>query len=1016
MTSEPSAPPFCLKKACPITVILSSALLCLLCSPIYAQRLAFPGAEGAGRFASGGRGGTVYEVTNLQDSGPGSLRDAVSKPDRTIVFRISGIIHLKSTLRIKSDNLTIAGETAPGDGICIAGYTVSIRASNLIIRYLRCRLGDENDDADDAMNSTSHNKPHDFFHDIIIDHCSLSWAVDEVGSFYGVRNFTLQWCILAQSLYHSVHPKGDHGYGGIWGGFHASFHHNLIADNTSRNPRFGGSRYTGQPDSEIVDFRNNVIYNWGNINSVYGGEEGNYNMVNNYYKPGPATPGNPSKSSAKNKRNRILYYTSYYYAKDAAKYPDTVWGGRFFIHGNFVEGYPDVTRDNWTLGVQPDGYYRAKQLIREARQDTPFPFAPVTTQSAREAYLRVLDSAGAILPRRDAIDRLVVREARTGKALFEGATYGKVSAKGITHPSGIIDSQTDVGGYPEYRSAPALPDTDHDGMADRWEKEKGLNPDDAADGNLFTLSPDYTNLEVYLHGISPASSENPPTSSQSVSTDSVRVAHKPDLIVAADGSGDYRSVQAAIDAAPTGATKPFVIYIKPGRYTERLTIPADRPFIHLVGASASGTIISWNDYSGKVNPLGGVFGTSTSATVTVEASDFVAENLTIENSTGYGGDGPQAVALNVKADRSAFRRCQFISGQDTLLTWGKGNRQYFRDCYIDGNTDFIFGNAIAVFDSCNIYPRDRLDGQSGGYITAANTPAGQTYGYVFRNCTILENHGITHYTLGRPWQNDRTTRHGARAHNKVVFLHTTMGSSIRPEGWSVWNEGTNTDLITYAEYGSLRFDGSPVDVSKRVAWSRQLTAAEAARYQDNTRIFGSWDPETNFEVLGTPETSEFPELALANLRVKRSSAREIQVSWNLCWPLPEVTYEVFRSSDRVHFKKIRKVHPSSDSLVALGIKDVLPRRRRAAVYYYHVTASKAGLPVSSTDTVRISLARRGPEVSPLLRPDTILDRTPGTSSNQSPTIPTVLCVQILTSETPFACLLDSTYTSVPRFC
>jgi hypothetical protein len=462
--------------------------------------IAFPGAEGGGCYATGGRDGEVYEVTNLNDSGPGSLRDAVSQPDRTVVFKVSGIIHLNKTLEIKKDNITIAGQTAPGDGICIAGYTLSVKASNIIIRYIRCRLGDEDKDQDDAMHATSSSIPFKY-HDIIIDHCSLSWSVDEVGSFYGTKNFTLQWCILSESLYHSVHVKGDHGYGGIWGGYNASFHHNLIADNTSRNPRFCGSRYTGMPDSEVVDFRNNVIYNWGYINSVYGGEGGHYNIVNNYYKPGPATPGSLTKSSSKNTRNRLLNYTSYYYAKDAAVYPDTLWGGQFYIHGNYVKGYPDVTADNWTKGVQKDHYYRAEQLIQKARQKGPFPCPPIQTQSPRQAYLSVLDSAGAILPKRDAIDKRIIHEARTGTADYEGAAYAKMDKEGISHPSGIIDSQNDVGGYPAYRSTTAPADTDHDGMPDQWEKKNHLNPHDASDRNRYTLNRDYTNLEVYLNSI-----------------------------------------------------------------------------------------------------------------------------------------------------------------------------------------------------------------------------------------------------------------------------------------------------------------------------------------------------------------------------------------------------------------------------------------------------------------------------------------------------------------------------------
>lgn len=463
--------------------------------------LAFPGAEGGGRFATGGRGGTVYQVTNLKDKGSGSLRDAVSEPNRTIVFRVSGIIHLDRTLEIKENNITIAGQTAPGDGICIAGYTLSIEASNIIIRYIRCRLGDENKDEDDAMHATSKSIPFKL-HDIIIDHCSLSWSEDEVGTFYGIKDFTLQWCILSEGLYHSFHAKGDHGYGGIWGGYNATFHHNLIASNTSRNPRFCGSRYTGMPDSEVVDFRNNVIYNWGNINSVYGGEGGNYNMVNNYYKPGPATPGSLTESSPENKRNRILEYTNYYFDDDAAVYPDTLFGGKFYIHGNYVAGYPKVSADNWTYGVQQDDdYYQADELIKKARQDKPFPHAPVRTQSAQEAYQSVLDSAGAILPKRDPVDKRIIKEVRTGTATYEGATYAKVNEEGISHPSGIIDSQKDVGGYPVYHSTTPLPDSDKDGMPDKWERTKGLDSTKNSDGNDYTLNKNYTNLEVYLNSI-----------------------------------------------------------------------------------------------------------------------------------------------------------------------------------------------------------------------------------------------------------------------------------------------------------------------------------------------------------------------------------------------------------------------------------------------------------------------------------------------------------------------------------
>ncbi len=426
---------------------------------------AFPGAEGFGALTTGGRGGEVIEVTNLNDSGTGSLRDAIQKSGaRTIVFRVSGTIYLKSSLSISNGNLTIAGQTAPGDGICLAGYTVKVKADNVIIRFIRSRLGDVNLVQDDAMNGTNHKN-------IIIDHCSLSWSVDETGSFYDNENFTMQYCLLSESLYNSVHDKGPHGYGGIWGGKGASFHHNLLADHTSRNPRFCGSRYSNLPDRELIDFRNNAIFNWG-FNSIYGAEGGSYNLVNNYYKSGPAT-----KSSI---RDRIINPN----ADDGTNsQPAGVWG-RFYLNGNYVEGFADVSTNNW-LGADYSG--TSESTIKS---DTEFKVADITTQDAQVAFEHILAQTGDILPKRDVVDSRIINETVSGNPVY-GDTYG----------NGIIDSQKSVGGWPELNSTTPPTDTDHDGMPDAWEQANGLDINNPDDRNDDADNDGYTNLEEYLNSL-----------------------------------------------------------------------------------------------------------------------------------------------------------------------------------------------------------------------------------------------------------------------------------------------------------------------------------------------------------------------------------------------------------------------------------------------------------------------------------------------------------------------------------
>nr|WP_319397729.1 pectate lyase [uncultured Carboxylicivirga sp.] len=430
---------------------------------------AFPGAEGFGRYTTGGRGGRVFFVDNLlDDSKPGSLRYAINQSGaRTIVFRVSGTIQLNSPLIITQNHLTIAGQSAPGDGICVAGDYMQTKdgLENIIIRYIRFRTAKGSGEYDAAWGRNCKN--------IIFDHCTFSWGNDEVASFYDNTDFTMQWCIISESFYRSTHPKGDHGYGGIWGGMNASFHHNLIAHHTSRNPRFCGGRFHWDTrEDELVDFRNNVLYNWG-VNSAYGGEGGKINMVNNYYKPGPAT--------ASNKTHRIV---EIYGGNNDSKYPED---GKWYIDGNYVYENESVTNNN-LLGIDVKNTIGGKldQLVSSA-----FSSGVISTEPAEQAFESVLTKVGASL-KRDAVDARIIMEVRDGNALFGGA-YGAAS--------GIIDSVNDNEGYPTLETYNEIKDLDNDGMGDDWELANGLDPTDPSDNKAKTLDQNYTNLEVYLNSL-----------------------------------------------------------------------------------------------------------------------------------------------------------------------------------------------------------------------------------------------------------------------------------------------------------------------------------------------------------------------------------------------------------------------------------------------------------------------------------------------------------------------------------
>ncbi len=444
---------------------------------------AFPGAEGYGKYVTGGRGGKVIYVTNLNDSGTGSLRAAINQSGpRIVVFKVSGTIKLESELNI-TDNITIAGQTAPGGGITLRDYNVKVRGNNVIIRYLRFRMGDAKNVENDALGGR-------FQKDIIVDHCSMSWSTDECVSFYQNENFTLQWCVISESLRNSVHGKGAHGYAGVWGGKNASFHHNLLAHHDSRNPRLG--EYANDPFAltDLVDIRNNVIYNWGG-NSCYGGDAMNVNLVNNYWKPGPGTSNSTKERILST--GRSLDSTSPLYG---------IWG-KFYVDGNFVNGSQRTTQDNWTYGVY-NQFHGSQLPVSDADKkafkiDVPHNPGEVTTHSATKAYELVLDHVGASLYR-DAVDKRAIDDTRSGTATIMNGGNGSTN--------GYIDTPSAAGGWPELPTAEAPVDTDGDGMPNAWETEKGLDAANATDGNLKTLDEEYTNIEVYINSIVKHITEN----------------------------------------------------------------------------------------------------------------------------------------------------------------------------------------------------------------------------------------------------------------------------------------------------------------------------------------------------------------------------------------------------------------------------------------------------------------------------------------------------------------------------
>ena len=453
----------------------------------------FPGAEGGGMFSFGGRGGKVITVTNLNDRGPGSFREACETGGaRIVVFNVAGIIRLKTPIIVRAPYITIAGQTAPGDGVCIAGESFWVNTHDVVVRHMRFRRGETNvGRRDDAFGGNP-------VGNIMIDHCSCTWGLDENISFYRhmfspgadykdlklpTVNVTIQNTISAKAL-----DTYNHAFGSTLGGENCSFMRNLWASNAGRNPSIG---WNG-----IFNFVNNVTYNWVH-RSVDGGDyTALYNMINNYFKPGPLTPKNTPVGhrilKPESGRSKLGYYVF----------------GRVYANGNIMEGYDAITKDNWAGGIQVQEQANTDGYTENMKWNEPFPMPHLTIMPAKDAYKYVLKNAGATIPSRDIVDERIIEEVETGKPYYvEGLdpnSFYQFEHRRLPNDSykqGIITDISQVGGYPEYKGTPYV-DTDGDGMPDAWEKANGLNPNDSSDAVKDCTGDGYTNIEKYINGIS----------------------------------------------------------------------------------------------------------------------------------------------------------------------------------------------------------------------------------------------------------------------------------------------------------------------------------------------------------------------------------------------------------------------------------------------------------------------------------------------------------------------------------
>ena len=832
-----------------------------------ADLVSFPGAEGWGRFTTGGRmvdsrGAKVYYVTRLDDTGEvGTFRWAVTTGDdtpRTVLFKVAGTIYLTSKLSAKA-NTTIVGQTAPGGGICLAGYQMKL-GSNSIVRHIRFRAGDLPSNSKANNGNSMSMLDVENVTNIMMDHCTFAWSMEENLTMYDCDYTTVQWCIFSESLYNSGNLKGARAYGAQWGGEHGTLHHCLFAHNVSRSPRFNGVRSSVNDRQVDSEFINNVIYNWGNHNSVYGGEcsaggATDYNrtyMINNYYRPGPAT-----KAGTSNGRHFVrptggsINEVGEWYLSGNKFETGSKWAGsEAFWKDDILE---KVNADNywgflsekgraihfWSLSPTQELYdTKLLKVLPEGYQLT------MSYETADEAFQKVVKQAGASLPRYDEVDARVLKEAAGETDPIYKGDYGQLGI--IDTPYDITltahdefaalreedNTEIDVTCYPRLQPvaddyANQVVDTDGDGLPDSYETEVGLNPNDATDGMKLTAS-GYSNLEVFLNAVADRQIDATQyTQHQAVSTFTA--------FNAVVGEGEtYQTLQAAIDAAPADDT-PYYIFVKSGTYTGHVQI--DRANVHITGQSKQNTIVSWDRTAAE----GGVDNT---ATVNVTAANVSFDNLTIRNTRTNEG---QALALYTKADRIALTSCNLEGWQDTYRTGKDGQRHLVRNSKVSGTTDFVYGAGEVFFDADTL-----LVVRSTNVIVAPDHASAQ-YGYVFSDCVIDAKQSGSTTALGRPWGNKP----------KTSFLNTRLTSSvsITAEGWNDMG-GLPQQM---AEYNTRDANGNAVDLSSRktvfknesgtTATSKAvLTPVEVNSYKLDYMLRGSdsWDADWQAFILPAP--------------------------------------------------------------------------------------------------------------------------------------------------------------------